>query len=83
MSVLGANMSSFAYWNLARRPDMSNFSYKLDWEEFFDDLHFNNSPNAFPLIVQSSEETNKIKTPNYSKILATVSLFLHCRPYKF
>jgi hypothetical protein len=41
-------MSSFAYWNPARKPDMSRFSGKLECEEFFDDLHFTNSPNASP-----------------------------------
>jgi hypothetical protein len=31
-----------------------DFSDKLDWKCVFDDLHFTNSLNASPLIVQSS-----------------------------
>jgi hypothetical protein len=42
------------FWKPARRPDLSGFSGKLDWKEFFDDLHFTNSPSVPPLIVQSS-----------------------------
>jgi hypothetical protein len=47
-------MSGKAYWNLVRRLNMSELSGKLDWKVVFDDLHFTNSPNASPLIVQSS-----------------------------
>jgi hypothetical protein len=60
----GPDMSGFAYWNPARKPDMSEFSREFDSKEFFDDLHFTNSPNASPLIVQSSYDKNKIKLPN-------------------
>jgi hypothetical protein len=35
-------MSSFGYWNPARKSDMSGFSGKLECKEYFDDLHFTN-----------------------------------------
>jgi hypothetical protein len=50
----GPDMSDFAYWNSARKPDMSGFSREFGSRKFFDDLHFTNSLNASPLIVQSS-----------------------------
>jgi hypothetical protein len=34
MSKLGADMSENAYWNPVKRPDMSDFSGKLDWKVF-------------------------------------------------
>jgi hypothetical protein len=47
-------MSGQSIWNSAKGLDMSgligDFAGKVD----FDDLHFTNSPNASPLIVQSS-----------------------------
>jgi hypothetical protein len=42
------DMSDFAYWNLARKPDMSGFSGEIGLRKFFDDLHFTNSLNASP-----------------------------------
>jgi hypothetical protein len=53
MSGLEADMSGFAYWSPARKPEMSGFSGRFECKEFFDDLHFTNSPNASPLIVRS------------------------------
>jgi hypothetical protein len=50
----GLDMSDKSFWNPVKRSDMSEFSGKLDWKEFFDDLHFTNSPNVSPLIVRSS-----------------------------
>jgi hypothetical protein len=47
-------MPGFTFWNLARKLDMSRFSGELGSKEFFDDLHFTNSPNASLLIVRSS-----------------------------
>jgi hypothetical protein len=47
-------MSDFGYWNPARKSDMSEFSGEFGSKEFFDNLHFTNSPNAPSLIVQSS-----------------------------
>jgi hypothetical protein len=41
-------MSGIGYWNPARKPDMFEFSGKLECKEFFDDLHFTNSLNAPP-----------------------------------
>jgi hypothetical protein len=41
-------MSDFTFWNLARKPDMSGFSGEIGSNEFFDDLHFTNSPNVSP-----------------------------------
>jgi hypothetical protein len=41
-------MSSFAYWNPARKSDMSEFSSEFGSRKFFDDLHFTNSLNASP-----------------------------------
>jgi hypothetical protein len=40
-------------WNLVKRPDISEFSGRLDCRVFSDNLHFTNSPNASPLIVRS------------------------------
>jgi hypothetical protein len=42
---------------------MFEFSGEIGSKKFLNDLHFTNSPNAPPLIVQSSYDTNKIKTP--------------------
>jgi hypothetical protein len=42
-----------------------DFGGKVD----FDDLHFTNSPNASPLIVWSSWDTNKIKVFNPQRSL--------------
>jgi hypothetical protein len=39
-------MSAIGYWNPARKPDMFEFSGKLECKEFFDDWHFTNSLNA-------------------------------------
>jgi hypothetical protein len=47
-------MSGFAYWNPARKLDMSGFSGEFGSKEFFDDLYFTNSPNASLFIVRSS-----------------------------
>jgi hypothetical protein len=45
------DMSEKCLWNLAKEPDRLGYSGgKID----FDVLHFTNSPNASPLIVQSS-----------------------------
>jgi hypothetical protein len=41
-------MSGFAYWNLARKPDMSRFSGEIGSRKFFNDLYFTNSLNAPP-----------------------------------
>jgi hypothetical protein len=46
MSGWGSDMSGFAYWNPARKPDMSRFSGEIGSNELFDDLHFTNAPNA-------------------------------------
>jgi hypothetical protein len=46
-------MSDFAYWNPARKLDMSEFSEEFSSKEFFNDLHFTNSPNASLLIVRN------------------------------
>jgi hypothetical protein len=47
-------MSGHGLWNPTKESDMSDligdFGGKID----FDVLHFNNLPNAFPLIVRSS-----------------------------
>jgi hypothetical protein len=42
-------MSGKGFWNPVRRLDMFDFSDKLDWKEFFDDLYFTNSQNVSPL----------------------------------
>jgi hypothetical protein len=76
-------MSNFAYWNLARKLDMFDFSSKLVWKIFFDDLHFTNSLNASTLIVRSSQDTNNNKTSTILKDLRDFSLFLHRRPCRF
>jgi hypothetical protein len=47
-------MSDFAFGNPTRKRDMSGFSGELSSKEFFDDLHFTNSPNVSLLIVWSS-----------------------------
>jgi hypothetical protein len=62
MSGLGADMSGKTFWNPDRNSDMSSFSRIFGLEIDFDDLYFTISPNASPLIVQSSYDSNKIKT---------------------
>jgi hypothetical protein len=47
-------MSGQTFWNLVRNPDMSSFSRTFDLWIDFDDLHFIDSPNASPFIIQSS-----------------------------
>jgi hypothetical protein len=47
-------MSDLAFWNPARKPDMSRFFGELYSKEFFDDLHFTNSYNVPLLLVRSS-----------------------------
>jgi hypothetical protein len=47
-------MSDKAFWNPVRNPDMSDFSGFFGLWIDFDNLHFTDSPNASPLIVQSS-----------------------------
>jgi hypothetical protein len=42
----GPDMSSFGYWNPARKQDMSEFSGEFGSRKFFDDLYFTNSINA-------------------------------------
>jgi hypothetical protein len=72
-------MSSKALWNPIRNPDMSSFSRTLSLWLDFDDLHFTNSPNASPLIVQSSKDSKKNKNSIILKDLHDFSLFLHHR----
>jgi hypothetical protein len=62
MSGLGAGHVRQCLWNPVRNLDMSDFSENFGLEIVFDDLHFINSPNVSPLIVQSSYDTNKIKS---------------------
>jgi hypothetical protein len=50
----GPEMFGFTFWNTTRKPDTLGFSGEFGSKEFFDDLHFTNSPNAFLFIVQSS-----------------------------
>jgi hypothetical protein len=52
-------MSGFAYWNPARKSDMSGFSGEIGSRKFFDDLLFTNSLNTSLLIVRNSYDTNK------------------------
>jgi hypothetical protein len=46
-------MSGFGNWNPVRKPNMSEFSGEFGSRKFLDDLHFTNSLNASPLIVNS------------------------------
>jgi hypothetical protein len=47
-------MSVQSLWNPARRPDISGLTGVFGGMIDFDVLHFTNSPNVPPLIVQSS-----------------------------
>jgi hypothetical protein len=47
-------MSGQSIWNSAKGLDMSGLIGDFAVMVEFDDLHFTNSPNASPLIVQSS-----------------------------
>jgi hypothetical protein len=47
-------MSGQSLWNLAKGSDMSGLTGDFGGKIDFDDLHFTNSSNASPLIVQSS-----------------------------
>jgi hypothetical protein len=47
-------MSGKSLWNLAMRSDMSGLTGVFGGRIDFDVLHFTNSPNEPPLIVQSS-----------------------------
>jgi hypothetical protein len=53
-------MSGQSLWNSAKGSDMSDLTGDFGGKIDFDDLHFTNSPNAFPLIVRSSYDSNKI-----------------------
>jgi hypothetical protein len=61
MSGLGArHVWEMALWNPVRNPDKSGLTWNFGDKIVFDDLHFTDSPNAPPLIVQSSWDSNKI-----------------------
>jgi hypothetical protein len=47
-------MSGHSLWNPAKEPDMSGLTENFGDKVVFDVLHFTNSPNVSPLIVQSS-----------------------------
>jgi hypothetical protein len=53
-------MSIQSIWIPAKEPDMSGLTGDFGGEIVFDVLHFTNSPNASPLIVRSSYDSNKI-----------------------
>jgi hypothetical protein len=52
-----------AFWNPIRNPDMSGFSRTFGLWIDFNDLHFTDLTNVSPLIVRTSYDSNKIKTP--------------------
>jgi hypothetical protein len=58
-------MSGHSLWNLAQEPGMSSVTGDFDGKIDFDILHFTNSANASPLIVQSFYDSNKIYNPQF------------------
>jgi hypothetical protein len=57
---------------------IGDFDGKID----FDIFHFTNSPNASPLIVRSSYDSNKIYNHQFEGIFMTFPFFLHYSPYR-
>jgi hypothetical protein len=53
-------MSGQSLWNPAKGLEMSGLTGDFGGRVDFDILHFTNSPNVSPLIVQSSYNSNKI-----------------------
>jgi hypothetical protein len=53
-------MPGQSLWNPAKGPDMTGLVGDFGGKIEFNVLHFTNSPNASPLIVQSSYDSNKI-----------------------
>jgi hypothetical protein len=62
MSRLGARHVRQDFLEFGQKPRYVLFSGIFGLRIDFDDLHFTYSPNAPPLIVRSSYDSNKIKT---------------------